>query len=52
MKTLTSKEEADKYSLAKEALDSSVSALQLAIQVRRLKKTRAPMLPPSPPRGT
>ena len=52
MKTLTSKEEADKYSLAKEALDSAVSALQLAIQVRRLKKTRAPMLPPSPPRGT
>jgi hypothetical protein len=52
MKTLTSKEEADKYTLAKEALDSAVSALHLAIGVRRLEKTRAPMLPPSPPRGT
>ena len=45
MKTLTSKEEADKYSLAKEALDSAVSALQLAIGVRRLEKTRAPHTP-------
>jgi hypothetical protein len=52
MKTLTSKEEADKYSLAKEALDSAVTALQVDIQVRRLEKMRAPMLPPSPPRGT